>query len=117
MTSFSSLFRRTCLIAAASCMPIAPGHAEDIILRLAETATVLVPPDELAASLRAEAVAPTAQDAQRRVNEAMRDALVIARKATGITVSTGAYNVWRAGPTSSDRTERWAGRANPEPQR
>jgi uncharacterized protein len=85
----------------------APARAEDTVLRLSETATIMVTPDELAASMRAEAVAPNAQDAQRRVNEMMRDAMAAAKKVEGITVSTGGYNVWRVGPTPSDRTERW----------
>jgi predicted secreted protein len=84
-----------------------PVRADDTILRLSETATVMATPDELAASLRAEAVAPTAQDAQKRVNEMMRDAVEAAKKVTGITVSTGAYNVWRVGPSPADRNERW----------
>jgi uncharacterized protein len=82
------------------------AHA-DTVLRLAETATVMVAPDELGATLRAEAVAPTAADAQRRVNEMMRDALAAAKKVDGITISTGGYGVWRTGPTPQDRTERW----------
>src|SRR5207248_2915811 len=30
-----------------------------------------------------------------------------AKKFDGISVATGAYNVWRAGPTAADRNERW----------
>jgi predicted secreted protein len=84
-----------------------PAQAEDTILRLAETATVMVSPDELAATLRAESVAPTAQEAERRVNDTMRDALASAKKVDGITVSTGGYGVWRTGPVPQDRAERW----------
>jgi predicted secreted protein len=83
------------------------ARADDTILRLAETATVMVAPDELAASLRAEAVAPNAQDAQKKVNEMMRDAVAAAKKIDGITVSTGGYNVWRIAGTPTDRTDRW----------
>jgi predicted secreted protein len=83
------------------------ARADDTILRLAESATVMVTPDELAASLRAEAVAPNAQDAQKRVNEMMRDAVAAAKKIDGITVSTGGYNVWRVSGTPVDRSERW----------
>jgi|HubBroStandDraft_1064217.scaffolds.fasta_scaffold52485_1 predicted secreted protein len=83
------------------------ARADDTVLRLAETATVMVTPDELAASLRAEAVAPTAQDAQKRVNEMVRDAVAAAKKIDGITVSTGGYNVWRIAGTPVDRNERW----------
>jgi predicted secreted protein len=79
----------------------------DTMLRLAETVTVMVSPDELAASMRAEALAPNPQEAQRRVNELMRDTLDIARRASGVTISTGGYNVWRVGITPQDRNERW----------
>lgn len=82
-------------------------RAQDTVLRLAETATVLVAPDELAASLRAEAMAPNARDAQTRVNEMMRDALAAVKKTDGILVSTGGYTVWRAATTPQDRIERW----------
>lgn len=86
---------------------VAPAFADDTILKLSETATVMVTPDELAASLRAEAIAPTGQEAQRRVNEMMRDAVAAAKKVDGITVSTGGYNVWRLAATPVDRSERW----------
>jgi predicted secreted protein len=81
--------------------------ADDTVLRLAETATVMVTPDELAASLRAEAAAPTSQDAQRRVNDMMRDAVAAAKAVPGVIVSTGGYNVWRVAPSITDRNERW----------
>jgi predicted secreted protein len=88
------------------------AYAQDTILRLAETATVMVSPDELTATLRAEAVAPNAQDAQKRVNEMMRDAIAAAKKVDGINVSTGPYNVWRAGPSVAERAERWQASQN-----
>jgi predicted secreted protein len=84
-----------------------PAWADDTILRLSETATVMVTPDELVSSLRAEAVAPNAQDAQKRVNEMMRDAIAEAKQTAGITISTGGYNVWRIAATPADRIERW----------
>jgi predicted secreted protein len=37
----------------------------------------------------------------------MRDALEGAKKAAGVTVSTGGYNVWRVGMIPQDRAERW----------
>jgi predicted secreted protein len=90
------------LCAAAS----RPAYADDTILKLSETATVMVAPDELAASMRAEAIAPTAQEAQKRVNELMAAAIAAARKVSGVVVSTGSYNVWRVAlPT--ERSERW----------
>ena len=81
--------------------------ADDTILKLSETATVMVAPDELAAAMRAEAVAPTAQDAQKRVNELMGEAIAAAKKVNGIGISTGSYNVWRIGTSPPDRNERW----------
>jgi len=102
-----AVYRHAVLGAALLCAVSAPALAEDTILRLSETATVMVAPDQLTATLRAEAVAPTAQDAQKRVNEMMRDAVASAKKIDGIAVSTGGYNVWRAGITPADRNERW----------
>jgi predicted secreted protein len=103
--------RRTALVAMvaflAGALPLTPARADDTILRLSETATVMVVPDELAAALRAETTAPNAQDAQKRVNEMMRDAIAAAKKVDGVIVSSGGYNVWRVGPTPGDRVERW----------
>jgi predicted secreted protein len=111
MHRLAAAVRRTALTATvaflAGAPPLTLARADDTILRLSETATVMVVPDELAAALRAETTAPNAQDAQRRVNEMMRDAVAAAKKLDGITVSTGGYNVWRVGPTPGDRAERW----------
>jgi len=107
MVRLASAARRMVLAAALVSLVGVAARADDTILRLSETAIVMVTPDELAASMRAEAVAPTAQDAQRRVNEMMRDAVAAAKKVVGITVSTGGYNVWRVAPTPTDRSERW----------
>ena len=107
MIRYPSVWRHAILGAAILSAVSAPALADDTILRLSETATVMVAPDQLTATLRAEAVAPAAQDAQKRVNEMMRDAVASARKVDGIGVSTGGYNVWRAGVTPSDRNERW----------
>jgi predicted secreted protein len=108
MISIASAGRLACLGLALWCASaVSSAYADDTILRLAETATVMVTPDELAATLRAEAIAPNAQDAQKRVNEMMRDAVAAAKKVAGVTVSTGGYNVWRIAPTPADRTDRW----------
>ena len=79
----------------------------ETILHLSETATVSVHPDELAASLHAEAIATTAAEAQRKVNASMADALARVRQVPGISASTGAYDVWRSGPNAQERSERW----------
>jgi uncharacterized protein len=104
----ASLARDALLAVALWCATgISPACAEDTILRLAETSTIMVTPDELAASMRAEAVAPNAQDAQKKVNDMMRDAVAAAKKVDGITVSTGGYNVWRIAASLTDRTDHW----------
>src|ERR1700753_497498 len=84
----------------------APVRAETI-LHLSETATVMTAPDEIAATLRAEATSSSASEAQARVHTAMQQALAQAHKVDGIAVSTGSYGVWRTGPNSTDHNERW----------
>jgi predicted secreted protein len=92
---------RRALLAGLMVVPtlVQPARAETM-LHLAETATIMAPPDELAATLRAEAAATSASDAQDRVNATMQQALALARKVGSLTVSTGGYGVWRA-------AERW----------
>ncbi len=104
----ASVFRLAVLSLGLLCSIAArPACADDTILKLSESATVMAAPDELAASMRAEAVAPTAQDAQKRVNEMMGSAVAAAKKVSGIVVSTGSYSVWRTAASPTDRAERW----------
>jgi predicted secreted protein len=95
------------LIAACAAAASPTARAAETVLRLTETASISVPPDELASSLRAEALAAKAAEAQARVNALAAEAVAAARKVPGVAVSTGAYTVWRVGPTDRDRTERW----------
>lgn len=95
------------LLAGTVCAGMSAAAQAETLLHLSETATIMVPPDELAASLRADAILPTAAAAQGRVNEVMRDALAAAHAVPGLTVSTGGYSVWRIAPTPQDKTERW----------
>lgn len=60
-------------------------------LRVSETGSVAVQPDELVASLRIEARAATAAAAQEQVNTAMAAALATARAVPGARVSAGHY--------------------------
>jgi predicted secreted protein len=90
----------------ATSLWMSPACAETV-LHLADTETVSVAPDELAASLRAEATNADPAEAQRQVNAAIADALAHTGKVSGVTVSTGAYSVWHVGPTPQDNTERW----------
>ena len=87
----------------------APAIAAETRLTVGETATVMVAPDEIAASLRADAAAGTAAEVQKRVNDAIRDALAAAKEAPGVTASTGGYSVWRS---AQNGTERWQGGQN-----
>jgi uncharacterized protein YggE len=73
---------------------LAGPAAADTLLHLSESARVMVHPDELAASLRAEAVAATAAEAQTQVNAAMAGALALAHQVAGVSVTTGFYTVW-----------------------
>lgn len=91
---------------SASLLWMSPARAETL-LHFADTETVTVAPDELAASLRAEASSANPANAQQRVNAAIADALAEAHKVAGVTVSTGAYAVWHVGPTPQNSSERW----------
>ena len=83
-----------------------PAGAEPTHLHLGESATVMAAPDEIVASLRAEAIAGAPAEVQKRVNETIRDALALAQAAPGVTVSTGGYAVWR---TQQNGADRWQG--------
>lgn len=84
----------------------APACARTL-LHLTQTATVMVAPNELDASLRAEATNADPAEAQKQVNAMMADALARARQVAGVTISTSGYSVWRNGPTPKDHTVRW----------
>jgi len=79
--------------AAQSMAQIHPGPGT--VLRLSETADVTRAPDEIRATLQAEARAATAAGAQEAVNRAMTAALEAARGVPGVTASTGAYRTYR----------------------
>lgn len=68
----------------------------DTILHLTDTETVTVHPDELVATLRAEATAATTSAAQQIVNAAIAAALDQARKVSGVSASTEGYVAWQA---------------------
>ena len=73
----------------------------DTLLRLSESAHIAVKPDELAASLRASAAAPTASAAQAQVNVQIGKALDLARQNAGIMATTGSYQVWQTAQPAS----------------
>jgi predicted secreted protein len=108
MAAFIRSCRRVSGLVLLAMLLALPVRAETL-LRLAETATVSVHPDELAATLRTEAVGATATAAQAKVNTAMAGALARAKATAGVTAATGGYNVYRLGPipNDTDKTERW----------
>jgi uncharacterized protein YggE len=73
-----------------------PAGLSETLLRLSETAEVTRPPDEVFATLRAEARAGTAAAAQEAVNRAIAAAVALAQATPGIQVSTGGYWTARA---------------------
>jgi len=106
MMSRSLVRRGVLLLVAGLALTVTSARAETL-LRLSETATVTAHPDELDASLRADVTAPNPAEAQRHVNATMADALTAAKAVAGVTVSTGAYFVWRVGPTPQASSEHW----------
>lgn len=103
------LMRRTlpAALLVSSLLIAPPVLAADTVLFLAESATVMASPDELVATLRAEATAGNAAEAQGRVNVMSRDATALAAQAKGVQVSNGSYQVWRVGPNQQERAEKW----------
>ncbi len=74
--------------------------AEQTVLSLAVTAQVSVPPDELAADLRASATAASAAAAQAAVNRAAAAAITAARAVPGVSVASAGYATWQMPPGS-----------------
>ncbi|HJS88262.1 MAG TPA: SIMPL domain-containing protein [Acetobacteraceae bacterium] len=83
-----------------------PARAETV-LDFAETATVMVQPDEIAASLRAEATASEPAAAQEAVNQMMAQALEAARQANGVSKTTGQYAVWLLPARTPNAAQVW----------
>lgn len=89
-----------------------PTRAAETVVHFVETATIMVSPDELAVTLRAEMTAPSAAEAQSRVNAMARDVTAAITQARDIQFSTGGYQVWRVAPSAQDRVERWQAMQN-----
>jgi predicted secreted protein len=106
MPNPSASFRQTVYAAVLALAPFASAAAAETHLHLAESATVMVTPDEIVASLRAEATGGGSADVQKRVNELMRAAMAAANDTAGVTASTGGYGVWR---TQQNGADRWQG--------
>ncbi len=110
MRSLAPALASLLLVTQAAAQPAPP--VIQTVLKLAETATVTIRPDELTASLSAEIVAGSAAEAQARVNKAIADALARAKAVSDVAVSTGRYGVYRVGTgpnekPGAERAERW----------
>lgn len=95
-------WRQSVLVAAATMLAACGPALADTILHLDDTETVMALPDELVATLRAEATAANAAAAQQIVNSAMAAALARARQVTGVTAATQGYTAWQ-----STQPQRW----------
>jgi len=82
---------RPLLLLAALLLPASAMAQSETRLRVSESGSVALQPDELVASLRVEARADTAAEAQERVNRAMAAALAAARAVPDARVTTGNY--------------------------
>lgn len=80
------------LLLAALLLPLSAAAQSETRLRVSETGSVTVPPDEVVATLRIEARAARAAEAQASVNTAMAAALAAARAVAGVRVATGHYS-------------------------
>jgi uncharacterized protein len=87
---------RIAVVVAAAMLAAGVPALADTTLHLDDTETVMAHPDELVATLRAEASAPSAAAAQQVVNTAMAAALAHAREVAGVTAATEGYTVWQA---------------------
>lgn len=92
------LIRSAALVLLLTALSAAPGLCAETMLDLSETAHVSVQPDEIAASLRAEASAPTPAAAQEAVNRMMAQATASARQTQNVKITTGRYAVWLVEP-------------------
>lgn len=80
------------LIALLPAMALA---APPTILRLTQSATVMVKPDDFVVTFAAQGDAADPAAAQARVNVLASGVLAAAARVKGAQVDTGAYNVWR----------------------
>ena len=82
---------RRLLLLAALLAPLPALAQSETRLRLSESGSATVQPDEVTASLRVEVRATTAAEAQEQVNQAMAAALAAAREVAGLRATTGHY--------------------------
>ncbi|MEO8716032.1 MAG: SIMPL domain-containing protein [Acetobacteraceae bacterium] len=101
------MHRRLIALPLILALGAASAARADTILDLSETATISAQPDEIAASLRAEAIAPAPAPAQEAVNRVMASALQNAHQLPDLTASTGAYSVWLPEPAHPGPPTGW----------
>ncbi len=88
---------RPLLLAALLLAPLG-AHAETI-LRLSESGSAQVQPNDLVASLEAQTNGASPAETQAAVNRITAAALAVAKATQGVSVSTGAYRASRIPPT------------------
>lgn len=88
------VFLRSLWVCLIALLAAAPGSRADTLLDLSDTATISAQPDEITASLRAEAAAPTPAAAQAAVNRMMARALGAAHQSQDVAAKTGGYSAW-----------------------
>lgn len=96
----------TCLVLTALFASPA-ARAVETVLQLNHTVSMAVPPDELLAMLRAETVAPSATEAQSRLNALSRSAAALAEPVKEVRFATIGYQVNRMAPAPQERTGQW----------
>lgn len=79
-----------------------PAYAQTE-LNLSATGKKIVAPDEMIASLNVRAASTRAATAQADVNEAMKQALALAKTVPGVIATTSAYNVFENIPDSTTK--------------
>jgi len=84
-----------------------PALSAETILHLNQSMTLAVAPDELLAILRVETTAPSAADAQGRVNGVARAAATAAEPVKEVRFASIGYHVGRVSAASSDRSGLW----------
>jgi predicted secreted protein len=89
---------RAIALAAALALTLIPlARAAETDIQLSETATRMMTPDRLRASLRLEVKGKSARAVQAELNTRMDTALAKAKSVASVTASTGAYSVGRSG--------------------
>jgi uncharacterized protein YggE len=95
------MFKRAVTLGAGLLLASLNLAAAQTVLNLSANGNSSVDPDRIIASLNAQAGSPDAAKAQTQVNRAMASALAAAKAVSGVTATTGDYNVYQNTPDGS----------------